>query len=425
MIRPVAGLLVAALVGAACTSQSAPERDPVPQITTTSSTVAALTDEQRAALGELTGRLLILGRESVILTVRPDGSDPVTIAAPDPTLRRRTVPTWSPDATLIAWTDHLDDHTGTLHVTSAAGQPRLELALPIVAEYIDWAPDASRLAVMGNDPLGEFRLLVVDLDGAARELATGAPMSVDWDAAGARLLVRVQESAEIIEIDSGRRTPVEVNSATRLASFLGDGIITSRDAEPGSVLQLVGDRDTRDLLRFGDPAAYVVHPDGDRLAVVGRSSVDALAVSDYAATDGAGDPIPALIWDRVTVVTLDGGVEEVGAGQTVSVSWSPDGTTLHWATLGADPGGALQWHSNRSGSVTDYPTFVPGGDFARSYLAFFDQFERSVTLWSPDSRAWAYAGGQAGTTSAIWVQLVDHPDPIRIAPGSTVSWSPR
>jgi len=419
-------LLVAlAVLAPACTTQSQPERNPLPELATTSTTsVGEPTDDRRDLLAALPGRLLILGPDHTVLTMRPDGTDLIHLAGPNPDLRRRTVPTWSPDASHVAWSDHLDDHTGILHITTAAGDVVLELAMDIVAEYIDWTPDGSGLAVMGNDQLGEFRLYVVGLNGDREELATGAPMSVDWDATGGRLLVRVQSDAEIIDVDGATRSPVAVSDATRLAAFVGGAIVTTRDADPGSILHVIGDPPV-DILRFGRPAAYVVHPAGDRLAIVGRSSRDALDVADYATGGGSDDPVPALIWDHLTVASIDGGpTRQVDDRQTLSFSWSPDGTVLHWATIGTEANGALQWHAELGGSVLDYPTFVPGGDFARSYLAFFDQFERSVTLWSPDSRAWAYAGGQPGTTSAIWIQFVEAAEPIRVASGSYVTWSP-
>ena len=68
--------------------------------------------------------------------------------------------------------------------------------------------------------------------------------------------------------------------------------------------------------------------------------------------------------------------------------------------------------------------FSPTGLFGRDYLAYFDQFALSISLWAPDGSAFAYAGGSSLEDAGIWVQKVEGGDPIRVSPGEVVLWSP-
>jgi TolB protein len=419
-------LAIVLLVGS-CAVQRAPERSAVPTITAPTTTVHTLADDELAELSALPGRLLVLGPESAIWTMRPDRSEQIVLAEPDPDIRRRTVPTWSPDGASVAWTDELEDVSGLLHVVAADGSDILEVPTPMVAEYIDWSPDGSRLAIMGNDDFGEFRLAVVDLAGTLTELAQGSPMSIDWNGSGDHLVVRVEDTVELVAVDGSSRRQIPSDGAHRLAAFVNETVTATRRSEVGHILALTNLDGTAvdPIVRFGDPAAYVVDPAGERIAIVGLSSIDASSVADFAASAEPDDGIPSLIWNQLTVIDLaTRSTRVVDESRLVSFSWSPDGASLQWATIIPTGAGELQWHSETGGIRTDYPAFSPGGDFARSYLAFFDQFERSVTLWAPDSSAFAYAGGEPGTISGIWVQPIGRPEPILVSEGSSVSWQP-
>lgn len=430
MNRPrLIALLAVGVLAAGCT-QTSPARGELPSLTSTAASAAVAAIATAPELADLPGRLVILGPRDEIVVMRPDGSEPMELVGPSDEIRRRTVPTWSPDGTRIAWTDELADLTGTLIVAGIDGEELVRMPVPMVAEYIDWAPDGSRLAFMGNDDFGEFRLAVVEISAETfTELGTGAPMSIDWHPDGETLVVRVEERVELVSADGRRRMPVETSGPLRLAAFVGEELIIGRIADVGQFLTVVeadGGRSTA-VLRYGGPTAYVVHPDGDRLAVMGQSSLGALAVSEFAAGGGDDSGVPALGADQLTILDLETGETMVIAEtRAVSWSWSPDGETLMWTDAPVVDGiQRIRWHATAGGTTSDFAAVSPGGAFARSYLAFFDQFERGLTLWSPDSAAFAYAGGEPGTSSGIWVQRLGAVEPLQIAAGQTVSWSPR
>ncbi|MGH8913319.1 MAG: hypothetical protein ACRDZM_02245, partial [Acidimicrobiia bacterium] len=96
-----------------------------------------------------------------------------------------------------------------------------------------------------------------------------------------------------------------------------------------------------------------------------------------------------------------------------------------YSTLGfVDGVERLQWHTWDGERSTSYRAFSPTGIFGRDYLAFFDQFALSISLWAPDSSAFAYAGGSSLEDAGIWVQRIGGGDPVRVSPGVMALWSP-
>ena len=68
----------------------------------------------------------------------------------------------------------------------------------------------------------------------------------------------------------------------------------------------------------------------------------------------------------------------------------------------------------------------PTATFVREYLPFFDQYSRSLTLWSPQGDAFTYAGRNDDGDTGIWVQPVEADRPaVRVSDGQFASWSPR
>ena len=90
-----------------------------------------------------------LGTENEITTMRPDGSDPVTLAEPDPDIER-TQPTWSPDGSKVAWTERRADQETYLLVADSDGGDVIEWPSPLLAVYIAWGPDGEHLALTGS-----------------------------------------------------------------------------------------------------------------------------------------------------------------------------------------------------------------------------------------------------------------------------------
>ena len=124
------------------------------------------------------------------------------------------------------------------------------------------------------------------------------------------------------------------------------------------------------------------------------------------------------------VETSDGDIEEVSPRRNIAWFWSPDGQRLLYSTVEAVDGvERLRWHTWDGQETTSYRPFSPTGLFGRDYLAYFDQFALSMSLWAPDSSAFAYAGGSNLEDAGIWVQEVEGGDPVRVS-REVALWSP-
>ena len=76
----------------------------------------------------------------------------------------------------------------------------------------------------------------------------------------------------------------------------------------------------------------------------------------------------------------------------------------------------MRWHLWNGTESQELTRFAPSATFLIDYLRFFDQYARSMTPWSPDSRAFVYAGGGEDGRTGIWVHpVIDDLAPVRIS----------
>jgi hypothetical protein len=69
------------------------------------------------------------------------------------------------------------------------------------------------------------------------------------------------------------------------------------------------------------------------------------------------------------------------------VQWSPDGSSLLWTERNA--GGALVPMTWTDGETTEHAPFRPSAEFANAYLPFWDQYDRTISMWNLDSSAFS------------------------------------
>jgi TolB protein len=175
--------------------------------------------------------------------------------------------------------------------------------------------------------------------------------------------------------------------------------------------ELAGTEDaTTEITDFGERISFTLSPSGERLAY---------AITPANLGTAAFGPLYA-----VDLATL--GTREVSAAPVLAFFWSPDGSQL--AYLAADDSSAtlrLRWHIWDGARSRSFATVVPTRTYLQSYLAFFDQYAQSTSMWSPDSTAFAYAAVDPETGSGIWVQQIDEAEPVRVGRGVYVAWSPQ
>jgi hypothetical protein len=406
--------LLAALL-TACTATADPDRDTLPDARTLATDVSV-------AEGVSPGRLLVLGTESEITTMRPDGSDPVTLAEPDPNIER-TQPTWSPDGSRVAWTERRADQETYLLVVGSDGGDVIEWPSPLLAVYIAWSPDGEHLALTGSQGEGDLLLAIAGPDGDIQVIDQGAPVYFDWAPDGTEVLARISGRFGYLAIDGSGRDTVPVTGEFRLGAHVAESVLLGTGRDVGEALALANRRGEieRELLRYAAPMAFVADETGSRVAVMSRGSPESQALSRLEVTD-----LPIIDAERLFVVTTsDGDLKEVSQARNIAWFWSPGGRELLYSTVGAVDGTErLQWHTWDGEETKSFAPFSPTGLFARDYLAYFDQFALSISLWAPDGSAFAYAGGNSLEDAGIWVQKVEGKDPVRVSPGEVALWSP-
>jgi WD40-like Beta Propeller Repeat len=412
LLAPI--VMLAALL-TACTATGDPDREALPDARTIATEASVLEDASP-------GRLLVLGTESQIITMRPDGSEPVTLAGPDPDVER-TQPTWSPDGSRVAWTERRAGQETYLLVADSDGGDVIEWPSPLLAVYIAWSPDGQHLALTGSQGAGDLLLAIAEPGGDIQVIDQGAPVYFDWAPDGTEVLARVSGRFEYLAIDGSGREAVPVTGEFRLGAHVAESVLLGTGRDVGEALALANRQGAieRELLRYAAPMAFVADEMGSRVAVMSRGSPESQELSRLEETD-----LPIVDAERLVVVeTSDGDIQEVSMSRNIAWFWSPDGRELLYSTVEAVDGiERLQWHTWDGQETTSYRPFSPTGLFGRDYLAYFDQFALSISLWAPDGSAFAYAGGSSLEDAGIWVQEVEGGDPVRVSPGEVALWSP-
>ena len=103
--------------------------------------------------------------------------------------------------------------------------------------------------------------------------------------------------------------------------------------------------------------------------------------------------------------------------------WNPAGDRLLYASFDDGSSLDLAWHVWEDGQVTDYAAFEAQPRWFRDLVPFFDQYDQSVSFWSPSGDAFAYPSIEDGDRVVV-VQPVDGSDRTIIERATWVSWEP-
>lgn len=76
-----------------------------------------------------------------------------------------------------------------------------------------------------------------------------------------------------------------------------------------------------------------------------------------------------------------------------------------------------------TGQARTLVTFAPTANFI-TLLPYFDQYARSLTFWSPDSKRFVYAQREAQGTGSVWVtEITENATPTKVGDGTLAVWS--
>ena len=195
--------------------------------------------------------IAFVGLDDNVYTVRPDGTDQQLISVPTSGETASLVgaffdshtvfnwPTWSPDATRLAFTSFSDngDFPGALWVVDVPGglpekvhQDPDDTIGRFVAQrsphYVLWSPGSDRLAFLAPTP-ASLALYMIETDDPRnpQTLSFGAPSYMSWSPDGQYLLHHLFSRVELVDTQDGfQRTLLgDLSSTFRTPAWSPDG----------------------------------------------------------------------------------------------------------------------------------------------------------------------------------------------------------
>lgn len=369
-------------------------------------------------------RILIQDANSNIFTVQPDGSERIDLTRDATRTRQYSQPTWSPNGERIAWSEARvqgSELISTLHVGYATGAQAQSIELPFAPFYIYWSPDAQKLVYLSNwleNNLPSMALRMVNLDTDrldATTLGQGQPYYFSWSPDGQQLLTHVgDERVSIRSLDGVEETLSEASRGFPAPQWAPDGESLIYALDEAGIRQLIVANTRGELQQvitdYDGIISFSLNPPGNLMAYT---------VSEQMGTAAAFGPL--------YVVDLDSQrTQQLSQLPVFGFFWSPDGEKVAYMVAERIQGRTmLRWKVWQESGQREYDLIVPSPLFLERYLAFFDQYAQSMTIWAPDSSAFTYAGVDRNLQSGVWVQALDQEEPQRISSGVISLWSPK
>ncbi len=360
----------------------------------------------------LPGRLVVLDAAGNVVAVDPDGSDPKSVTDDADESTRYAQPSWSPGSDRLSWVEVTAAGAG-VGLSDPTGGSRTRIDMTAPPFYLHWSPDSKAMGVLHNGERGVIELEMTDPgSGTTEVVADGSPLYFSWSPNSDRLVAHIRGDDLItIDLDGTVADLGDTTPRYPAPQWTPEGILHLGPA--GLVLR--GEAgESRVLATVRGQMAMAANGQGTLVAVQ--------SLADDAGISAALPEVPALPAGSVMVIDVaTGELTEVAPGLSVGFFWSPDGESLLLLRPSGQPGevDVLVWSG---GEATSQYRIEPERTFIRDVLQFFDQYSRSLRLWSPDSSAFALAGSVDGDPG-IWVKTVSADDPVEVFEGTWAAWS--
>ena len=373
----------------------------------------SFTIPQSRLLGSLeqkSGLIAYIGTDGNIFTMNQAGQNIFQVTKDaenkDGNLRYYGHVTWARDGSQIAFVSYSgtqeSDVQAHLFVGKSDGTGVKEIftsdrLLPV---FLYWAPDGRALAYLSAQMDGNSAVLhLTDVTSGKSEIIdSGQPLFWAWEPSAAGMLVHangareVKAGARLVRLTLGAEIIEEALDAVpgnfQAPAISPDGsrwLVGGEGAQGATALLMLNrnDNQQRELGSLQGRAAFDWSPDGTRVAWVSSAQARfaALGALHVRRVDEDGESAAPFV-----------SAEE----QVVAYWWSPDGRHVAYfdAQLGeaaaADEAAPVQLLTLlvldvEKGVSRKLFEFTPTPQFT-GLLPFFDQHQRTLTLWSPDNR---------------------------------------
>jgi TolB protein len=403
--------------------------------------VRAASDALAPSSGPLLNRIAFVGNDGNLWLARPDGSEVRRITTGRGGVQ---LPTWAPDGRRLAFIGLDNENNPALFVYEAGrGQADLLFAQADAPPfYIYWSPDSHSVTFLTQESSDlAMRLADPSQPGADRVLAAGSPLYWVWSPVGDQLLLHVggsraaSEEAHISFLDNrtdAQRVELQLAPGRFQApTWSPDGqyvyyIAADVEGQEGIYRTDVHTSQQSLITLLDGPALMTLAPDGQHFAYL-----------EFHRTGQVPSVGSAYVADASGVNR-----REVLSDWAVALYWSPDGRKLAVLTPAGDdqgptargPGRAAPLHQSEryrwwiynveADSLELLTSFYPSPGFLQT-VPFFDQYDLSLTFWSPDSRYVVVSRWEPnGLGGTIWVvDTTGRSLPRQIGEGGLAVWS--
>ena len=358
--------------------------------------------------------------------------------------RQYMYPTWAPDGIHLAFIEFsLSPESAPLSRLLSVNTENLESIETFASDeffpfYLYWSPDSQKISFLSNGTTqGNLALHLAFTDASQNQVVDlGQPYYWDWSPDGKEIIshtggsIGVNPEAKLAFLPM--QDPYLSQSLDLLPSFFqapdwspaGEAIAMFVQTEKKGILMLLGKSGgERHIIAESDGAVtFAFSPDGKQLAysVLSETRAD-------------------LGFQDLYVVQLSDPDEKklLRTGIILGFFWSPDGEHMALFTP-SDAGEGIELVGFRQGQhefqfdlgVIDLASaefrhliaFTPTESFLNIF-PFYDQYQRSITIWSPDSREIVIAGSQGQGDPGIYVINALEGGSARIADGDLAFWS--
>lgn len=351
-------------------------------------------------------RIAFITPERQLATIAPDGSDQRLLTDAD---RLFQFPAWSPDNGRVAVIGAEQTNVGVYVVPDTAGSELLTLyeSEEEAPFYLYWSPDSRQVSFLANHPSGLALHIGDVLAESSRLLATGSPFYWDWTPAGDNILIHSGFAG-----DDSRLALLDPNGDGGGENISQPGFFQAPGISANGHLWAYAQVDSSDNgqltifdVETGQPTHAVPHQ--------GLVALSWNPVSDVLAYITPGIEAPVFYGPLYLLDAATGESQVLTNDLVVAFFWSPNGRYIAYFTVADTEDGAIQagvtgksepvgkansqedeplimevWLADtQDGSVRRLRAFEPTNLFVFQFLPFFDQYNLSHRIWSPDSQA--------------------------------------
>ena len=384
-------------------------------------------------------RIAFVGNDGNLWLTSPDGQE----------LRQLTdngkgyrFPTWAPDGSYLAYIGPDQANNSALYVTpTSRPEPTILFNEPESAPfYLYWSPDSHLVTFLTQEKSSLAMRQANAKVGDSRILSQGNPFYWVWSPAGDKLLMHVGGARAVS--DKAHLSILENRAdAERIQLDLAPGRFQAPDwsADGSYFYYIAADEQGREAIYKTNAQTLeqtavteltgftymVLSPNGRHIAYVQIEAGDRPPLGHAYLIDSDGQNRRRLTDNPVA-----------------SLYWAPNGRKLALLTLAARSDGStakagglaaplpqevmFRWliYDMETEVIEILTSFSPTRDFLQT-VPYFDQYHRSLTFWSPDSRYFVLTKEKRNRfEGTVWVHdVTGQAEPRQVGEGTLAVWS--